>query len=239
MRVKWLDKDIHTPKHYREKKVSIFRTIGETLILVLIALLVSGLVKAFLFQIFEIPTGSMERTLNVGDRIVVSKLYPKYREIHRGDIVVFKDSQQWLGTRYQVAPSSLNKAFSMIGLVPDNSDSHLVKRIIGLPGDRVVGIAGKGITVNGVKIDEQSYLFPGAKPTDISFDVTVPKGKIWVMGDNRANSEDSRFHQKTPGKGFVPISDITGIAVMKVWPLNSVEFFPKMTNFDKVKSNSH
>lgn len=194
----------------------------EILTIVLIAVVLSFLIKTFLFRAFYIPSGSMENTLQIDDRIFVNLLVPQPFELKRGDVVVFKDSQGWLppepGANDPV--SWLGEAAVFIGLAPDNSQQHLVKRVIGLPGDRVVCCTSNGqLTINGEAVDEP-YLYPGAAPSNETFGVTVPEGHLWVMGDHRNNSQDSRYHQAYDGTGFVPISDVEGRAIVIAWPLN-------------------
>jgi signal peptidase I len=198
----------------------------EILTILAIAIVLSFLIKTFLFRAFYIPSGSMENTLQVGDRIFVNLLVPQPFALKRGDVVVFKDTQGWLEGESIPAPAAgplswLNDAATFIGLAPDNSQQHLVKRVIGLPGDHVkcCDSAGK-LTINGDAITEP-YLFPGAAPSDTTFDITVPAGKLWVMGDHRNNSADSRSHLAA-GTAFVPISDVEGRAIVIAWPLNHV-----------------
>lgn len=195
--------------------------IKELLIIIVIAVVLSFLIKTFLFRAFFIPSGSMENTLQIQDRIFVNLLVPEPISIKRGDVVVFKDTQGWLKSE----PASdgpigwVGDVATFIGLAPDNSQQHLVKRVIGLPGDRVMCCSADGkLTVNGQPITEP-YLFPGAAPSDTPFDVTVPEGHLWVMGDHRNNSQDSRFHDSTNHTGFVPVADVEGRAVVVAWPL--------------------
>ena len=192
----------------------------EILTIVVIAVVLSFLIKTFLFRAFYIPSGSMENTLKIDDRIFVSLLVPKPIAIERGDVVVFKDSQGWLGAVKDDPQNWLTEVGTFIGLLPDNSQQHLVKRVIGLPGDKVVCCdAGGKLTINGRAVTEP-YLYPGASPSDTAFDVTVPQGRLWVMGDHRNNSQDSRYHEGSSGTGFVPISDVEGRALVIAWPLS-------------------
>lgn len=192
----------------------------EILTIVVIAVVLSFLIKTFLFRAFYIPSGSMENTLQIDDRIFVNLLVPKPIAIERGDVVVFKDSQGWLGAVEQTPKNWLTEAGTFIGLLPDSSQQHLVKRVIGLPGDKVMCCDADGkLSINGQAITEP-YLYPGAAPSDSPFEVTVPEGHLWVMGDHRNNSQDSRFHQGTTGTGFVPIDDVEGRALVIAWPLS-------------------
>ncbi|MBP2414126.1 signal peptidase I [Arthrobacter stackebrandtii] len=192
----------------------------EILTIIAIAVVLSFLIKTFLFRAFFIPSGSMENTLQIDDRIFVNLLVPKPIAIERGDVVVFKDTQGWLAPVDQAPANWLTEAGTFIGLLPDSSQQHLVKRVIGLPGDRIICCNAEGkLTINGEPITEP-YLYPGASPSDTPFDVTVPAGHLWVMGDHRNNSQDSRYHYASNNTGFVPIEDVEGRAVVIAWPLS-------------------
>ncbi|MFW5474468.1 signal peptidase I [Knoellia sp. CPCC 206450] len=198
----------------------------EFVVVVAMALALSFVVKTWLVQAFYIPSGSMEDTLILNDRVVVNKLVPDVVDVQRGDVVVFQDPGEWLSAVPEVSHGPLRdgveRVLSFVGLLPDTSDNHLIKRVIGLPGDHIVCCDAQGrLTVNGVPLTEP-YVKAGDVASSITFDITVPAGKIWVMGDHRSDSEDSRFHDPdgTGGQGSVPIADITGRAVAKVWPLD-------------------
>lgn len=200
----------------------------DVLIIVLVAVLVSFLVKTFVVRSFYIPSQSMEDTLLVQDRILVDEITPRFTDYARGDVVVFRDPGGWLpiaapDTRSPIV-QGVDWMLSLVGLSAPDSDDHLIKRVIGLPGDHVVCCDAIGqITVNDVPIDESAYvkLQPGESVPDIlAFDVTVPEGSLWVMGDNRDRSKDSRYNQDQPGKGFVPIANVVGRAFVITWPFN-------------------
>jgi signal peptidase I len=205
--------------------------VKEIIIIAVMALVLSFIVKTWLIQAFYIPSGSMENTLVRDDRVIVSKLTPGPFDLNRGDVVVFKDPGNWLGTVPDESEGgtreSVRDFLQFIGVVPDDSDDHLIKRVIGLPGDHVVCCDKDGLlTVNGVAITEP-YIKPGDTPGGgkASFDITVPAGKVWVMGDHRSDSSDSRFHDDGTGAtGSVPVDDITGRAVMIVWPVDHVKW---------------
>jgi signal peptidase I len=201
----------------------------DVLVIVLIAALVSFLVKTFVVRSFYIPSGSMEQTLLVNDRILVDELTPRWSGYERGDVVVFQDPGGWLppATQEPAGPplvEAFDAVLTFIGISASDSQDHLVKRLIGLPGDHVVCCNSLGqMTVNGAPIDEMSYLnlpdgntLASAEP----FDVTVPDGQLWLLGDNRNRSQDARAHQDLPTGGFVPLENVVGKAFLTTWPLN-------------------
>ncbi len=209
----------------------------ELAIVVLVALILSLLIKTFLVQPFWIPSGSMSNTLVDGDRIVVSKLTPGPFDLHRGDVVVFTDPGGWLPEHHDRHGPAV-KALQFIGLYPAG-DNHLIKRVIGLPGDRVKCCTARGlVTVNGTALHEP-YLHPGDPPSQKEFDITVPQGRVWVMGDHRSNSGDSRYHDDGTGtSGSVPIDDITGRAIAIVWPIDRVSWLSDYSQvFDRIPSH--
>ncbi len=196
----------------------------ELPILVVIALALTVIIKVFAIQAFYIPSSSMENTLKVGDRVLVNKIVYHLRGIHRGDIVVFNGLDSWDPTVPQTAPSDPIRRFadwigSAFGVTAGEKD--YVKRVIGLPGDHVKCCDAQGrVTVNGVPLDEKSYLYPGNAPSVLRFDITVPAAELWVMGDHRAVSYDSREHRGDPGGGSIPKSKVIGRAFVVVWPVN-------------------
>lgn len=196
----------------------------ETVIIVVSALVLSMLIKTLLVQSFYIPSGSMEDTLEIGDRVLVSKLAPGPLDVHRGDIVVFKDPGGWLSPTAVVERTGWRgvaaDTLTFVGLMPQDSGEHLIKRVIGLAGDTVACCDAQGrLTVNGVPLDEP-YLAPGAEPSEMEFSVVVPEGRLWVMGDNRQNSQDSRYKQGDPGGGAIPRANVVGVAFVTLWPLD-------------------
>jgi len=196
--------------------------VTEIVVVVAIALVLSLFIKSFLVQAFSIPSGSMENTLLVGDRVLVNKLPGRLGELHRGDPVVFKDPGGWL-TEHPPPPSGglLGQVLTFVGLLPQDAGTHLIKRVIGLGGDTVACCDTRGrVRVNGVGIDEP-YVFPGESPSLRTFSVKVPAGQLWVMGDHREVSEDSRAHQNLRG-GFVPVADVVGRAFVIVWPFGRI-----------------
>lgn len=197
----------------------------ELPILLVSALILSMIVKTFFVQFFYIPSGSMENTLLVNDRVGVNKFGALFSDIKRGEVVVFRDPADWLSvpTNEDTGLKKVVKdALVFVGVLPDPSKQYLIKRVIGVGGDRVVCCnASNQIEVNGTPITEP-YIYPGDKPSDSEFDVTVPKGFIWVMGDHRGASADSRFHTQDPNKGMVPLDKVTGRALFVIWPLSNL-----------------
>nr|WP_269078713.1 signal peptidase I [Demequina flava] len=197
----------------------------ELLVIVLCALALSLILKTFVFQSFWIPSASMDPTLQENDRILVTKWRPDPLDLRRGDIVVFKDPGGWLPTVPEDTDDTELEAFgktvlTFTGLLPEDAGTHLVKRVVGLPGETVVCCDADGnITIDGEPLDE-TYLPSDVDPSLSEFETTVPEGYIWVMGDNRANSADSRAHVGNPGGGSVPIDSIVGTAFATVWPLS-------------------
>ncbi len=200
----------------------------DIVFIILAAIVVSFLVKTFLVRSFYIPSESMQDTLLVNDRVLVNELEPKLMPIHRGDVIVFTDPGGWLvGVPTAPKPTGVSGVITgvldFVGLSASDSDDHLIKRVIGLPGDRVACCTADGrMTVNGIPIDEPYLHLPAGvtRASYVDFDVTVPAGSLWVMGDNRNNSEDSRYHQALPSKGFVPIADVVGRAFVITWPVS-------------------
>ena len=207
---------------------SAWRFLRDILLILLAAILISFLIKTFLIRSFYIPSESMENTLVVNDRIIVNELVPKLMPIQRGDVVVFKDPGGWLPptaatTQTNGFATFVDGALSVVGLTAPDSNDHLIKRVIGLPGDTVACCNSFGqMTVNGVPLDEKYLLLPAGvtKVSRDDFSVTVPKNSLWVMGDNRYNSADSRYNRDKPGNGFVPYDDIVGRAILISWPID-------------------
>ncbi|MDX6321173.1 MAG: signal peptidase [Propionibacteriaceae bacterium] len=200
----------------------------ELLFVVVGAIIVASLLRGFVGQMFIIPSSSMENTLLIGDRVVVEKLSsPK-----RGQVVVFADPGGWLNQSTALKRGPIGEALEFIGVLPDTATGHLIKRVIGLPGDEVACCDSQGrITVNQVPLEETSYLYTApdgvqVKPSAIRFDVVVPAGRLFLMGDNRNNSRDSRCHLNDEQVGgvkgenaFVSEDLVVGRAFAVVWPL--------------------
>jgi signal peptidase I len=201
------------------------RFLAEVGFLLLVVLVASFVLKTFVIQSFYIPSGSMIPTLEKQDRVIVSKLAPEILDVHRGDIVVFHDPGGWTTTAAELPDNEGARAWlygvaQALGFAPVTSEEFLIKRIIGLPGDEVSCEGGGApVVVNGTALDEP-YVFPGAEPSVDAFDVVVPDGAVWVMGDNRPNSWDSRAHQDQALKGAVAVDDLVGVAMVRTWPLS-------------------
>jgi signal peptidase I len=197
-------------------------------VIVIAALVLTILLKTFVVQVFSIPSGSMENTLLPGDRILVNKMVYRFRPIERGDIVVFSGSGSW--DPPTSAPSLWDRVTGLVGIAGPGTD--YVKRVIGVPGDHVVCCNSLGqITVNGVALSERSYIYPEAAPSQIRFNITVPPDRLWVMGDNRADSDDSRYRLGDPGGGTIPESAVVGRAFVIIFPLSRITDLPIPSTF--------
>jgi signal peptidase I len=208
------DKPDKPPK----KKSSFWR---ELPILIGVAIVVAVVVRAFVLQTFYIPSESMENTLNIYDRVLVNKLVYDFRDPHRGEIVVFKAPMDWRS---------------------DPAEEDFIKRVIGVPGDRVVCCDAQGrISVNGKALDEP-YLYKDEtgtmdKPSDADFNLVVPEGRLWVMGDHRSQSGDSREHFKETGDptaSTIPVDSVVGRAFLLFWPMSRGSWLDVPETFDGI-----
>ncbi|WP_327305790.1 signal peptidase I [Streptomyces sp. NBC_01298] len=209
----------------------------ELPLLVGVALVLAFLIKTFLLQAFLIPSGSMQNTLQKDDRVLVDKLTPWFgAKPARGEVVVFRDPGDWLAGHPVEKPNVAQKFLSSVGLMPAAGEQHLIKRVIGIAGDTVECEGTGPLKVNAKPLAEP-YVFAGntACSTDAGgqFKVTVPSGHIWVMGDHRQSSQDSRYHQLDPRGGMVPLTDVVGRAVVLAWPVDRWTTLPVPDTFDQ------
>jgi signal peptidase I len=215
----------------------------EVPILVTVALLIALVLKTFLLQAFVIPSGSMEETIRIGDRVLVDKLTPWFgAKPTRGDVVVFRDPGGWLDgeqtqqttTSDPVGVKQVKEFFQFIGLLPSSNEGDLIKRVVGVGGDTVKCCDTQGrVTVNGMPLTEP-YIHPGNKPSEIKFTVKIPQGRLFVMGDHRSNSADSRFHLSDPGDGTVQESLVVGRAFVIAWPMGHMRRLEEPGTFSSV-----
>jgi signal peptidase I len=214
------------PSGSRSRGIKLF--LRDILVIFVAALVISFLIKTFLIRSFYIPSESMESTLLRNDRIIVSLLSPEPIGINRGDVVVFQDPGGWLTPTPKPERSPLEEGvenvLAFVGLAAPDSEDHLIKRVIGLPGDMITCCDDFGhLTVNGVPLEETYTQLPTgvSKATEHDFEVTVPDGSLWVMGDNRYNSSDSSYHHfMSPGHEYVPLDKVVGRAILITWPLD-------------------
>lgn len=202
----------------------------ESILLVVTALVMAVIVKAFLVQAFYIPSGSMEPTMLVNDRILVQKVSYWGGDVSRGDIVVFDDPGNWLTAEESRHPTNfVQRSLEIFGLFP--TGGHLIKRVVGVAGDEVKCCDNRGhLTVNDVSLKEP-YVLDDSLTKDLVFSIKVPAKHLWVMGDNRGNSADSRAHLGDPGGGFVPTDNVVGKAWLRVWPWNRAGFISNPETF--------
>ena len=215
----------------------------EIAIVVIGALIASTLLRLFIVQMFVIPSGSMENTLQVRDRVAVQKL----AQFQRGDIVVFRDTQGWLEPAKQ-EDNPVTKVLIFVGLAPDESSNHLIKRVVGLAGDHITCCDARGrLTVNGTALNESGYLYTDAgtgkqvDPSSVAFDVVVPAGTVFVMGDHRNDSQDSRCHLADDTDGgpagsmaFIPTTNVVGTAVAVVFPFSRFQVISRPLTFENI-----
>ncbi|WP_189491902.1 signal peptidase I [Streptomyces antnestii] len=210
----------------------------ELPLLVVIALVLALVIKTFLVQAFSIPSASMENTLQIGDRVLVDKLTPWFgAEPERGEVIVFHDPDGWLKDEPTAEPNPVQRVLGWIGLMPSTNEKDLIKRVIGVSGDTVECNGTGPLKVNGKALNEP-YVYAGNTPCSDDnmggkFKVTVPIGKVWVMGDHRQDSMDSRYHQQDSHQGFVPVDNVVGRAIVVAWPPTRWATLPVPDTFDQ------
>jgi signal peptidase I len=215
-------------RHQERKKLSWWQ---ETFLLLGLALVTSIVVKAFFVQMFFVPSASMRPELIEDDRILIEKISLWDGQVERGDVVVFRDPGGWLGATPE--PTGVQELLALVGLYPEGG--HLVKRVVAVGGDRIVCCEQEGrLTVNGAPLEESDYLNDGMAPSQRQFDIVVPDDAVWVMGDNRPNSQDSRFHLRDPGEGTVPVDNVVGRVWAIVWPTSRLEVLDRPQGYDSV-----
>ena len=205
----------------------------ESILLIVTAVVLAVIVKTFFVQAFYIPSASMEPEMQIDDKLLVQKVSYWTGDPKRGDIIVFDDPGGWLGSAESAGPGNIvQRSLEVIGLYP--SGGHLIKRVVGVGGDTVSCCDEEGrLQVNGESIDEP-YLADAEANADRTFEVEVPNGYLWVQGDNRGNSSDSRYHLGDPGGGFIREDDVVGKAWLRVWPFSRFGFIGGTDAFEKV-----
>lgn len=195
------------------------------------AVILALIIKTFFLQAFYIPSGSMRPSLEVDDRILVQKMSYWFGDVHRGDVVVFDDPAGWLGGEDgHAASNAVTKSLGVIGLYP--TGGHLVKRVIGVGGD-VVACASGDLSVNGTVLKEDAYVTLPPHSCTANWNIKVPDDNLWVMGDNRTHSADSRAHMGDPGGGFIPVDDVVGEVFVVAWPIKRWDILGRPASFDK------
>ncbi|MCQ4210547.1 signal peptidase I [Streptomyces longispororuber] len=223
------------PRSKQKKPRSFWK---ELPLLIVIALVLALVIKTFLVQAFSIPSASMENTLQIGDRVLVDKLTPWFgSEPDRGEVIVFHDPDQWLEGEPTAEPNAVQQVLSWIGLMPSADEKDLIKRVVGVGGDTIECKGTGPLKVNG-KVLNEPYVYAGNTPCSPdnaggTFKVKVPQGKVWVMGDHRQDSMDSRYHQNDKNQGFVPVDNVVGRAIVVAWPPTHWSTLPVPDTFDQ------
>ena len=209
----------------------------------MLALSIMLVIKTYVVQAFYIPSSSMENTLDIGDKVLVNKLIYHFRSVERGDVIVFNGEGSWdppspAASSDPIVRLASKFGHAVVGLFGISPGVHdYIKRVIGLPGDHVACCDAQGrVTVNGVPLNEKSYLYPGNKPSVYQFHVTVPAGYLWVMGDHRTVSYDSRGHTGDPGGGAIPESQVVGRAFLILWPPSRFGVLPIPATFTQLNA---
>ncbi|GAA1081726.1 signal peptidase I [Nocardiopsis metallicus] len=226
--------------HSSAKKGSFWK---ELPILIVIALVLAFVIRTWVMQAFYIPSSSMENTLLVGDRVLVNKVVYQVRDIERGEVIVFNGDGSWDDPTVVQPPESSNpvsRGFTWVqqqlGAAPTGKE--YIKRVIALPGDTVECCDDQNrVLVNGVPLEEGAYLFPDSVASHSEFGpIEVPEGHLWLMGDHRAISYDSRANQNNPGGGAVPIDHVVGRAFVIIWPFSQAGSLSVPPSFDELNA---
>ncbi|GHB04826.1 signal peptidase I [Streptomyces termitum] len=222
-----------TPRRQKRRRLSPW---AEYPLLAVTALVLAFLIKTFLVQAFLIPSGSMQNTLQLDDRVLVDKLTPWFgSQPERGEVIVFRDPADWLAGHEATPPTTLQKALGFVGLMPAAGEQHLIKRVIGVAGDTVECQGSGPLKLNGRPLDEP-YVYAGNTPCSTDpegqFKITVSPGTVWVMGDHRQASQDSRYHRNDSHGGMVPVDDVVGRAIVVAWPVPHWSTLPVPPTFD-------
>ena len=217
-----------------------WRFVRDVVVIAVVLLLLAWGSKVFFIRVFSIPSASMSATLQIGDRVMVNQLQAGEGSFTRGDVVVFHDSQNWLPDVPVGPKSAVQSMLETLRIIDPPEEQYVIKRVVGLPGDHVVCCdAQLRVSVNGVPVTEPYLNDPQLGSSfGLPFDVVVPEGSVWVMGDNRQNSSDSRRHQNQPGRGFVPISDVVGTAFAVTWPIRDWRTLAETQAFGDVPSTT-
>ncbi len=219
-----------------ESEPSGWRVLWEIVVVLGTALVLSIVVRAFLVQAFYVPSASMENTLMPSDRIIASKITTRFSGVNRGEVVVFRDPGGWLPEPAPPKPglqTTLRSILTFIGLLPSDSGKDLVKRVIAVGGDRIRCCDKAGhIVLNGQPLIEP-YIKDGDPTDQVRFDVRVPEGRMFVMGDNRSDSRDSRYHLEDDD-GTVPMDNVVGRVVLIVWPFDRFSTVPIPESFASI-----
>lgn len=222
----------------RRRRWAFLGGIGEVLLVLVLALVISTLLRQFILQVYSIPSASMATTLQVGDRILVNRVPVLGKKVERGDVIVFQDQQGWMEDIPESDIPFIRSVGEFLGIVPSDGKQVIVKRVIGIGGDTVSCCSAEGnLRVNGQAIDEKAYLDQGIAPATEEFTVTVPEGKFWVMGDNRPASADSLYHLPE-GTEFIDSSAVIGRVQWVIWPFSNWSSVPHREAFSDVPDPS-
>lgn len=219
-----------------QKRGFSWRTVGEVAGVIGGAVLIALFLRAMVVQVYKIPSESMTETLSVGSRIAVNRVPVVGKQVHRGDVVVFRDTEGWLQPNEEIKEHWYDRFGEVFGFSVPDGQQIVVKRVIGVGGDTITCCDTDGrLMVNGVPVEE-GYLAPGSSPSDTEFEITVPEDSYWVMGDNRQNSADSSHHAEAGDNPYIPASSIIGKAEYVIWPFSELSQLHAREAFGDVPS---